>query len=84
MSENEKIILPSGVKVCATCSYWDGERQVDETAGLVVVECDGEGECLVQEKVKPALHDTRQEAVCEWEDLGEPPLADETDTEKPA
>ena len=25
----DKLILPAEVKVCATCSYWDGERRDD-------------------------------------------------------
>lgn len=66
----DKLILPAEAKVCATCSYWDGERQVDDELGMVVVRPSEEGECLVQEKHHPALHDTRQEAVCDWEDLG--------------
>lgn len=65
----EKLILPTEVKVCATCSYWDGERQVDAEMKLVVVSEDCEGECLVQEKVKPGVHDVRKECSCMWEDL---------------
>lgn len=65
----EKLILPTEVKVCATCSYWDGERQVDAEMKLVVVSEKCAGECLVQEKVKQGLHDVRQERACLWEDL---------------
>ncbi|MBP5987029.1 MAG: hypothetical protein KA538_07565 [Azonexus sp.] len=65
----EKLILPTEVKVCATCSFWDGERQVDSDMKLVVVTEKCEGECLVQEKPKPGLHDVRQECVCLWENL---------------
>ncbi|PKO37888.1 MAG: hypothetical protein CVU33_10860 [Betaproteobacteria bacterium HGW-Betaproteobacteria-6] len=65
----EKLILPTEVKVCATCSYWDGERQVDAEMKLVVVSEECAGECLVQEKSKPGLHDVRQEHSCIWEDL---------------
>ncbi len=65
----EKLILPTEVKVCATCSFWDGERQVDSDMKLVVVSEHCEGECLVQEKSKPGLHDVRQECACLWEDL---------------
>jgi hypothetical protein len=36
----EKLILPNEVKVCATCTYWDGERQVDDDMKLVVVSDD--------------------------------------------
>ena len=65
----EKLILPTEVKVCATCSYWDGERQVDSEMKLVVVSEKCAGECLVQEKNKLGLHDVRQERTCLWEDL---------------
>jgi len=65
----EKLILPTEVKVCATCSYWDGERQVDAEMKLVVVSDECQGECLVQEASKPGLHDVRKECDCLWEDL---------------
>ena len=73
---SEKLILPTEVKVCATCSYWDGERRVDGDMKLVVVAQDCQGECLVQEKPKPGIRDVRDECGCLWEDLepdGEPP-----------
>lgn len=78
----DKIILPTEIKVCATCSYWDGERQVDEEMKLVVVDCECEGECLVQEQQKPGLRDVRKECGCAWEDLepdgpeGSPPTSE--------
>ena len=65
----EKLILPTEVKVCATCSYWDGERQVDAEMKLVVVSDECEGECLVQGKTKPGLQDVRRECSCIWEDI---------------
>ncbi|MDP3540729.1 MAG: hypothetical protein Q8S26_18675 [Azonexus sp.] len=65
----EKLILPAEVKVCATCSYWDGERQVDAEMKLVVVSEECRGECLVQGEAKPGLHDVRKESPCLWEDL---------------
>ena len=65
----EKLILPTEVKVCATCSYWDGDRQVDAEMKVVVVADDCQGECLVQEAAKPGLHDVRAECSCMWEDL---------------
>lgn len=73
----EKLILPTEVKVCGTCSYWDGERQVDEEMKLVVVSGETEGECLVQEAQKHCLHDIRKECVCLWEDLEPDAPADE-------
>lgn len=66
---NNKIILPAEVKVCATCSYWDGERRVDSEVKVVVVSTECRGECLVQETEKPGLHDVRDECSCLWEDL---------------
>lgn len=76
----EKLILPTEVKVCATCSYWDGERQVDSDMKLVVVAEDCQGECLVQELNKPGLLDVRKECDCIWEDL-EPDPEVETEAE---
>ncbi|KFB67815.1 MAG: hypothetical protein CAPSK01_002403 [Candidatus Accumulibacter vicinus] len=67
---NKKLILPAEVKVCATCSYWDGERMVDTELRLVVVGEDGQGECLVQSKFSCGLNDVRREtASCAWEHL---------------
>lgn len=66
----EKLILPAEVKVCATCSFWDGERQVDAEMKLVVVDHDCHGVCMVQEARKPGLRDVRKECACIWEDLG--------------
>ena len=65
----KKLILPTEVKVCATCSYWDGERRVDADMKLVVVAEECCGECLVQGKDRPGLHDVRKETSCLWEDL---------------
>lgn len=65
----EKIILPAEVKVCATCSYWDGDRAVDPEVHVVVVSDACEGECLAQEKMLPGLHDVRRECSCIWESV---------------
>jgi hypothetical protein len=65
----EILILPTDFKVCATCSYWDGERRVDPEMKLVVVTQECEGECLVTEQRKPGLHDIRSECECLWEDI---------------
>jgi len=73
----EKLILPAEVRVCATCSYWDGERQVDAEMKVVVVSDECRGECLVQETDKPGLHDVRREHTCIWEDLEPDAPADE-------
>ena len=65
----DKLILPTEVKVCATCSYWDGERQVDEEMNLVVVDCECEGECLVQEAARAGLRPAKHADECLWENL---------------
>ena len=66
----KKLILPAEVKVCATCSYWDGERTVDPELRLVVVGDSCEGECLVQAKSSQSLNDVRREnSDCVWEHL---------------
>jgi hypothetical protein len=65
----KKLILPAEVKVCATCSYWDGERQVDEELNLVVVAEAGRGECLVHGGECDGLSDTRGMHHCSWESL---------------
>ena len=73
----EKLILPAEVKVCATCSYWDGERRVDTEMRLVVVDHDCQGLCMVHETRKPGICDVRTECDCMWEDLepdGEVPV----------
>lgn len=75
----KKLILPTEVKVCATCSYWDGERHVDEELNLVVVAEECQGECLVRETPCDALHDVRSLRNCAWESL-EP---DEPESESP-
>lgn len=79
----EKLILPAEIKVCATCSYWDGERHVDAEMKVVVVTDECEGECLVTESCKSALNDSRSECACLWEDL-EADLPLTLDGEKPA
>ncbi|MDR2838991.1 MAG: hypothetical protein LBV49_10595 [Azonexus sp.] len=65
----EKLILPTEVKICATCSYWDGERRVDAEMNVVVVGERCLGQCLAQTQAKPGLHDARRECECIWEDL---------------
>jgi hypothetical protein len=78
-----KLILPAEVKVCATCSYWDGERKVDTELRLVVVEEGCEGECLVQEKSCNGLNDegeTRRD--CLWEHLAPDESDDLNDLDK--
>lgn len=72
-----KLILPAEVKVCATCSYWDGERKIDGEYALVVVADGCEGECLVQEKQIHCLDGVhRMSDDCSWEQLDIEPEAD--------
>jgi hypothetical protein len=65
----EKLILPTELKVCATCSFWDGERRVDEEISVVVVGEECHGECLVTESSKSCLHHTSSDEACLWEDI---------------
>ena len=78
----EKMILPTEVKVCATCSFWDGERQVDEELSVVVVDEACHGECLVTESSKSCLNHASCETVCLWEDLT-PDAPVEQDSKQP-
>lgn len=65
-----KLIVPAEVRLCATCSYWDGERAVDTELRLVIVGESCTGECLVQAKPCPGLNDARTAAAeCVWEHL---------------
>ncbi len=67
----KKLILPAEAKVCATCSYWDGERRVDTELRLVVIADDCAGECLVRGEDSHGLSDVRQHSRedCVWEHL---------------
>lgn len=66
---SRKLIVPTEVQVCATCSYWDGERKVDAEVGVVVVDECCQGECLVRESALPALRHKGGDTECEWEHL---------------
>jgi hypothetical protein len=66
----KKLILPAEVKVCATCSYWDGERKIDPERRVVVVDESCVGECLVQSTCCQALNDEFEwRDDCLWEHL---------------
>lgn len=73
----KKLIIPAEFKVCATCSYWDGVRRVDDEIGVVVVDDCERGECLVKSSDRPGLHDVRHECGCMWESLGADPVLDD-------
>lgn len=74
----KKLILPTEVKVCATCSYWDGSRKVDEELQVVVVDEACRGECLVQEKDFDGLVDTRLVHECAWEPISDAESAEDS------
>lgn len=73
----KQLIIPAEFKVCATCSYWDGKRRVDDEIGVVVVEESCKGECLVTAEDRPALQDVRGECDCLWEELRADPVDEE-------
>lgn len=75
----KKVIIPAEFKVCATCSYWDGQRHVDDEVGVVVVDDCEEGECLVKATSRAGLHDVRLECNCLWEDLRPDPVKKDTE-----
>lgn len=66
---DRKLILPTELKVCATCTYWDGARAVDEEMRVVVVCESCQGECLVSESLRPALATDNPKCDCLWEDV---------------
>ena len=74
----KKLILPAEIKVCATCSYWDGERKIDPELRVVVVDESCTGECLVQSKCCKGLNDEFEwRPDCLWEHLAPDELAEE-------
>jgi hypothetical protein len=67
---NKKLILPAEIRVCATCSYWDGERKIDPELAVVIVEEDCPGKCLVENQYRPGLNDEfAWRNDCFWEHL---------------
>lgn len=68
---DDKIILPCELRVCATCSFWDGERRVDSDARLVVVAEACSGECMLRGQATPCTLSGRGLNVCDWEPLPE-------------
>jgi hypothetical protein len=66
----KQLILPAEIKVCATCSYWDGKRKIDPELRVVVVDDSCEGQCLVQDKCCQGLNDEFEwRDDCLWEHL---------------
>jgi hypothetical protein len=67
---NKKLILPAEIKICATCSFWDGERRVDPEFAIVVVDEACRGECLVLNKYRQGVNDeSKWRDDCLWEHL---------------
>ena len=67
--DERKLIIPAEIKVCATCSYWDGQRRVDDEIGVVVVSDCSHGECLIKGEDRHGLQTAAHECECMWEDL---------------
>lgn len=76
---SKKLILPAEIKVCATCSYWDGERKVSDDNHVVVVSECASGECLVKSNSQPGLASHPEESGCLWEHLDPDPIDEEVD-----
>lgn len=70
---DNKLILPAEIRVCATCSYWDGERKVDEDIKVVVVSDNCTGECILREQLFAGLTAADKIPNCLWEHLGGAP-----------
>jgi hypothetical protein len=67
---SKKLILPAEVKICATCSFWDGDRKVDSELAVVVVEEGCVGECLARNKHCQGLNgEPEWRNDCLWEHL---------------
>jgi hypothetical protein len=67
---HKKLILPAEIKVCATCSFWDGERHVDSELAVVVIEESCRGECLAKGQLRKGLNDeSKWRNDCLWEHL---------------
>jgi hypothetical protein len=80
---SKKLILPAEIKICATCSFWDGNRSVDPELAIVVVDENCQGECLVKNRLRRGLNDELNwNDDCLWEHIapdmpgdGERPLS---------
>jgi hypothetical protein len=79
----DKLILPCELRVCATCSFWDGERQVDGDARVVVVAEACAGEYMLRGQQTPCTLTRGRLKVCDWEPLPEAEPPDGTCGEVP-
>ncbi|MDR2614376.1 MAG: hypothetical protein LBC91_03530 [Candidatus Accumulibacter sp.] len=67
---NEKLILPAELKLCATCSFWDGDRKLDSELAVVVVDANCRGKCLAENECRQGLNDEFEwRDDCLWESL---------------
>jgi len=83
---NRKLILPVELKVCASCTFWDGPRSVDTDVRVVVVCESCEGECLVTAVSTPSLRAVHGDSDCLWDtviDADAPPADDEQERGNP-
>ncbi len=69
MADGRKLILPTELRVCATCSYWDGARSHDAETRLVVVQHRCSGECLLREEQICCTTPADGLKVCAWEPI---------------
>jgi hypothetical protein len=73
MAKGGKLILPAEVRVCATCSYWDGERREDPDTRVVVVGERCVGECILRGKDTPCTAPGGALEACAWEPIADDP-----------
>jgi hypothetical protein len=66
---DHKLILPAELKVCASCTYWDGPRSVDIDVRVVVVCESCYGECLVRAVSTPSLRAVHHDTDCMWDTI---------------
>lgn len=80
---DHKLIVPVELKVCATCTYWDGARSVDADVRVVVVGESCEGECLVREVSVLPLRAVHADTECLWDSVtADDPVTEEDQARK--
>jgi hypothetical protein len=73
MSQARKLILPTEIRVCATCSFWDGERRVSPETRVVVVSERCAGECILRGQCTACTAPGGALDGCAWEPIGDDP-----------
>ena len=69
---SKKFIVPAEVMICATCSYWDGDRKFDPELQVVVIDESCTGHCLVQGECRQGMTDEFEfYPECLWEHIAE-------------